>query len=109
MFKELVSNHTDIVSTLNVAPVIGKMDLTAPTFEFRGAGFHLTDMALSNEIRRMSCASSEVTFYWSVFFKDSDTSGPLIELAYGDGLGTSFPVFSVFMDASADEIILAYR
>ena len=109
MFKELISNHPDIVSTLNVAPIIGNMDLTAPTFEFRGTGFHLTDMVLSNEIRRMSCASSELTFYWSIFFKDSDTSGPLIEFTYGDSLGTSFPVFSVFIDASADEIILAYR
>ena len=85
------------------------MDPNAPAYEFVGSGLHLADSYLSDTIRARSCVSNEITLLGSVFFKKGDSVGPVLELSYADSLGQSPPVFSLRMDALADEIIVAYR
>ncbi len=109
IFTELLSNHTDQAKQLQTAPLVGNMDPMAPAYEFRGAGVHLTDRFLSDTIRVHSCMTNEITMFGSVFFKDGNSAGPLIELSYANSFGPSLPVFSLRMDALADEIIVAYR
>lgn len=80
--------------------------LTHPT----GSGFHLSDLDLSDKIRAASCASNEMTMYTSVFFLDSQTAGPVLQLSYSmGGELMSFPVFGLYLSADADEIQVVYR
>jgi len=109
VFTELLSNHTDLLQRINPAPLVGDMDPNQPAFEFRGSGVHLTDEYLSNTVRQYSCSGNEITLMGAVFFKQGDSSGPLVELSYADSFGPSLPVFSMRMDALADEIVIAYR
>lgn len=109
VFMEILSNHTDEAKKLEPAPLVGKMDPNAPAYEFRGTGIHLPDNFLSDSIRDFSCSTNEITMFGSVFFKDGNSAGPIIELSYADSFGPTLPVFSFQMDALADEIIIAYR
>ncbi len=85
------------------------MDPKAPAYEFRGSGIHFADSYLSDSIREHSCSTNEITMFGSVFFKAGNSAGPVIELSYADSFGPTLPVFSLQMDALADEIIVAYR
>lgn len=109
VFTEILSNHTTEAKKLETAPFIGNMDPNAPAYEFKGSGIHFPDRFLSDSIREYSCSTNEITLFGSVFFKDGNSAGPVIELSYADSFGPTLPVFSLQMDALADEIIVAYR
>ena len=109
VFEEVLSNHTEIADTLDLAPVILGMDSGAPAYEFRGYGFHLINSNVSNAIRRSSCSSNEVTFFTGILFSDSNADGTLIELSYAGRVDAGVPVYAVQMDAAASEIRIAYR
>ena len=109
IFEELLSNHTDLADSLDLAPVILGMNTNAPAYKFQGYGFHLTSTNVSNAIRTASCLSNEVTLSTGILFTDSDADGTLFELSYADRAEAGVPVYAVQMDARADEIRVAYR
>ena len=109
IFEEILSNHTDLADTLDLAPVILGMNTNAPAYKFQGYGFHLTSTNVSNAIRTASCSSNEVALSTGILFTDSDADGTLFELSYADRAEAGVPVYAVQMDARADEIRVAYR
>lgn len=109
IFEELLSNHTDLADSLDLAPVILGMSTNSPAYKFQGYGFHLTSINVSNAIRTASCLSNEVTLSTGILFTDSDADGTLFELSYADRVEAGVPVYAVQMDAQADEIRVAYR
>ena len=84
-------------------------DEDSPAYEFIGHGFHLSEKGLSDSIRAASCATNELTMYSSVFFRDSQSAGPLMEFSYANMAASKLPIFGVSMDAHTDEIIVFYR
>ena len=109
MFEQVLSNFSRIASGLRQAPYVAGVDVNIPAYQFQGNGFNLLDAKVSNAIRSSSCASRELTIYASIFFRDSQSDGPLLDIAYADGLGASCPAFGLYLDAKADLVTLAYR
>ncbi len=109
IFNEILHSHPEIASGLSPSPLIQGMDTSSPAYEFTGmgSGFSLTSM--SNRIRELSCDHNEVTFSWRAFIRDSQSDGPLIELSYSGGIESGLAVYMVYMDAAANEIVIAYR
>ena len=109
IFDNLITHDPLTASTLKEAPSIPGIDKTAPAYEFAGLGAGFSSTDLSDDIRKSSCASNEVTFTSRVFIRDSQSDGPLLELMYTGGLNDGIPVYLLHMDAAANRIVLAYR
>ena len=111
IFQEVISNFTGIAQQLTPAPTFRGVDLSTPAYEFRGrgSGIHLSSRQFSESIRRASCANNEFTFYTSIFFRDSNSDGPVFELWYPGDVAGNLPVLAVYMNAGADEITIMYR
>ena len=69
----------------------------------------MTKKSTSDALRRASCSTNEVTFYGSVYFKDSNSGGPLLDISYSEGAGSMIPVYEMYLDAEADTVSLNYR
>ena len=108
VFEEVLSNHSDVAATLLLAPYIRGQDPDAPAYDFSGSGFHISATGLSNSIIRSSCATNEMTMYGSVFFKDSHSAGPLLQISYADDSTTRLPIYGLYIDAESDEVVVAY-
>lgn len=109
IFEEVISNHTDILETLEPAPFVRGAEENTPMYVFRGDGFLLNDNGLSSAIRSGSCSTNEVTLYASVFFVDSHSGGPVLQIFNGNDPTARLPLFGMYMDALSDEMTLAYR
>ena len=109
LFQELLSNFTTQARTLTQAPYIPGMNTQAPAYEFSGTGISVTRQSMSDELRSVSCSSSELTLYGSVYFKDSNSGGPLLDISYAGAAGSRMPVYGMYVDAEADSISLTYR
>ncbi len=92
-----------------MAPFINGMNPDLPAFEFVGMGSGFLLSNLSSEIRRASCMHKEVTFSGLVYIRNSQSDGPLLEVAYSSGLEAGRPVYIINMDAGANEITVAFR
>ena len=84
-------------------------DESSPAYEFTGQGFHISEKGLSDGIRAASCATNELTMYASVYFRDSQSAGPLLELSYANMAASRLPIFGMSMDAHFDEISVFFR
>lgn len=109
VFQEVLSNHSDIANTLIQAPFVRGADETSPAYEFTAHGFHISEKGLSDSIRAASCATNELTLYWSVYFRDSQSAGPLLELSYANMAASKLPIFGITMNGVTDEIIVFYK
>ena len=85
------------------------MNASLPAYEFQGHGSGFSLTGFSSLLREASCLHREVTFSGRVFIRDSQSDGPLLELAYSGGLESGRPIYIVHMDAGANEIIFGYR
>jgi len=92
-----------------MAPYINGMDTGYPAFEFTGMGSGFLMANFSSAIRKASCLHKEVTFSGFIYIRNSESDGPLLEVAYSSGLEAGRPVYIVNMDAGANEIIVAFR
>jgi hypothetical protein len=109
IFDHVIQREPEIARRLRGAPFIQGMDSSAPAYDFSGLGTGFSLSGLSENIRRASCASNEVTFTGRVFIQVSESDGPLVEVAYGAGLEKGLVVYLLVMDAAADEIVFAYK
>ena len=109
LFQELLSNHTTQARTLTPAPYIPGMNTQTPAYDFSGTGISMTRQSTSDALRSASCSSSELTLYGTVFFKDSNSGGSLLDISYAGAGGSMMPVYGMYLDAEADSISLTYR
>ena len=109
LFQELLTNYTDDSRELKQAPYVQGTDSRTPAYEFSGTGFSMSKKSTSDALRQASCSTNEVTFYGSVYFKDSNSGGTLLDISYSEGAGSMIPVYEVYIDAEADTVSLSYR
>lgn len=109
MFEEILSNHSDVVQGLKIAPFVKGVEKDSPAFEFAGRGVHISSSHLSDAVRHASCLVNEVTIYASAFFRDSQSSGPLLLISPTGEAGRTDPLWGVYMNAHTDELMVAYR
>ena len=53
------------------------------------------------------CSNNEITFYFSMYLREIHSSGTVLEISSGQG--ARLPVFGVYFNAGADEIMFTYR
>ena len=109
IFNEIASNHHDLAESLNIPPLIQGTDTSTPAFEFAGHGSGFSIKTMSDGIQKASCLHNEITFSGRVYIRNSQSDGPLLELVYSGGLESGQPLYILFMDAAANEIILTYQ
>lgn len=109
IFNEVITRYHSIAQGLTTPPLISGMDPNIPAYEFAGLGSGFSITNLSDAIREASCLHKEVTFSGQVFIRDSQSDGPLLELAYSGGLEAGRPIYIVHVDSAANEIIIGYR
>ena len=109
LFQELLTNYTADSRELKQAPYVQGTNSQTPAYEFSGTGFSMSKKSTSDALRQASCSTNEVTFYGSVYFKDSNSGGTLLDISYSEGAGSMIPVYEVYLDAEADTMSLSYR
>ena len=109
IFHEVTTKHPEILSQLTMAPLVNGMDTNLPAFEFVGMGSGFLMPNFSSAMREASCIHKEVTFSGFVYIRNSESDGPLLEVAYSSGLEAGRPVYIINMDAGANEITVAFR
>lgn len=109
IFENIHTKQPELANSFKDAPFVQGVDKTTPAYEFLGMGSGVSVTSLSDEIRHASCVHNEVTFTGRVFIQDSQSDGPLLEVAYSGELENGFVVYLLYMDAAANEIALVYR